>query len=62
MLFGKLERCPYCGKLAIVRARSQAELRAAEAAERADAAQGVLQVDESEDDRLRREIEDSRYQ
>lgn len=60
MLFGKLERCPFCGKWSIVRARSMQELRAAEQAEIQDA-QSVMKPDISDEERLRQELEKSRY-
>ncbi len=60
MLIGKLERCPHCGKVSIVPARSQAELAAAEAAEVA-AAGGPTISELSEEERLRRDLDASRY-
>jgi len=62
MLVGKLERCPYCGQWAIVAAHPLEALRAAEAAEIADAQAGVLEDVEDEAGRLRRQIDESRYQ
>ncbi len=62
MLVGKLERCPYCGHWGIVAARPLEELRAAEAAEVADAQAGALEDVEDETERLRRQIDESRYQ
>lgn len=60
MLLGKLERCPFCGKWSIVRARSMDELRAAEQAEIQDAQLGTLPpLDEEE--KLRKELEKSRF-
>ncbi len=59
MVLGKLERCPYCGKWSVVAARSAAELAAAEAAEVATAAPTVAEI--SEEERLRRDLEASRY-
>lgn len=61
LLLGKLERCPHCGKWSIVRQASRAELEIAEARFSADAQKGALRADD-EDERLRREIEDSRYE
>jgi len=61
MVVGKLERCPYCGKVSVVAARSQAELRAAEAAELPSA--GASPVNgASPDERLQKDLDDSRYQ
>jgi hypothetical protein len=60
LVFGKLERCPHCGKWAIVRRAFPAEL--ADAEERYHEAQqetGKVEVDEQES--LRRSLEDSRF-
>jgi hypothetical protein len=61
MLFGKLERCPHCARWAIVPAASRAALQQAEARWRADSQQGELKP-ESEADRLRDRIDESRYE
>lgn len=61
MVFGKLERCPHCGRWAIVPAASSAVLRQAEARWRADSQQGELKP-ENEADRLRDQIDESRYE
>jgi hypothetical protein len=57
----KIDRCPYCGKWSFVRPRSLTELRSAEAAElstvRSESVMGV----ESEADKLKRELDDSRF-
>ncbi len=60
MLVGKLERCPFCGKWAIVPAVPLETLRAAEQAELKDAQ--VEAREESEEDRLRKDLDASRYQ
>lgn len=57
--FAKLDRCPYCGKWSLVYTASRDALRAAEAAEMKDA-EGLL-PEESEEDKLRKEIDASRY-
>jgi hypothetical protein len=57
----KLDRCPYCGKWAIVGRKSQDELRAAEAAELRQAQAAGQVPEESEEDKLRKEIDKSRY-
>jgi DNA-directed RNA polymerase subunit RPC12/RpoP len=62
MLIGKLERCPYCGKIGIVRAASRAELAAAEAAEAGGTTAPEQATAASGPDQLRRELEDSRFQ
>lgn len=60
MIAGKLERCPYCGKWAIVAARSPSELAAAEAAE-VSQSQQVAKPDAEGSD-LMRDLDDSRFQ
>lgn len=62
MLVGKLERCPYCGKWAIARAYPLEMLRTAEEAELQDAQKQGLAPVESEEEKLRKELEKSRYQ
>ncbi len=56
----KLARCPYCGKWSAVRIQSLAKLREAEQAElewgRADV------VEETEEEKLRKSLNDSKYQ
>ena len=62
MLFGKLERCPHCGKISIVAAASPTQLRAAEKAELALLAGDAMQVEGmTEEEKLKKELEDSRY-
>ncbi len=59
LLVGKLQRCPHCGKWAIVAGASQANLQAAE--ERW-AREGTSSVETpSEEDNFRQQIDDSRY-
>jgi hypothetical protein len=58
----KLDRCPYCGKWAAVGRKSLEELRAAEAAEVLEARAGGQVPEETEDEKLRKEIDKSRYQ
>lgn len=59
-LAGKFERCPFCGRVGFFRRKSLEDLRAAEQAERKDA--GVVQApEESEEERLRKELDSSRY-
>ena len=58
---GKFDRCPYCGKWSITYYASNAELRAAE-----QAAMNASKTEQpspqiSEEERLRKELEDSRY-
>jgi hypothetical protein len=61
MVFGRLERCPHCGKWSIVSAASQSALRQAEARWQADSRQGELQP-ETEGDHLREQVDESRYE
>jgi len=61
LVVGKLERCPYCGKLSVVAARSMSDLRAAEAAE-LSAAGAAPTNGASPDENIRKELDDSRYQ
>ncbi|UCF62288.1 MAG: hypothetical protein JSV37_06225 [Anaerolineaceae bacterium] len=61
LLIGKVERCPHCGKWAIVRRASREALEKAEARWVDDEARGGLDV-ESEEDKLRRMIDDSRFE
>jgi hypothetical protein len=60
MLVGKLERCPFCGKWSILAAQPLSILRAAEAAE-LEGAGGEAVPSESEEERLRKELDQSRY-
>jgi hypothetical protein len=60
LLLGKLERCPHCGRWAIVGAASPVELKAAEQRVHADSQRGALEVND-EQERLRREIDESRF-
>ncbi len=61
LLLGKLERCPHCGKWAFVRRASQAQLEAAEGRYRLDAHRGEV-VLEDEQDHLRHQLEESRFE
>lgn len=60
--FHKIDRCPYCGKWSLVRPRSQAELRAAEAAELNGAQQDTGTTNRTDSDKLKKELDDSRFQ
>lgn len=62
MLFGKLERCPFCGKWAIVAAAPPELLHAAEAAERQALEEHVGESPTDEADKLRRRLDDSRFE
>ena len=58
----KIDRCPYCGKWSFVRRCSIADLQAAEAAELAQVQPEKPINGESESDKLKKELDDSRYQ
>lgn len=59
---GKLARCPHCGKWSVAtRARREA-LAEAEARLRGEMEMGTAQIEESEEDRLRQQIEASRFE
>jgi hypothetical protein len=59
---GKLDRCDHCGRWSLVRALPLEQLRAAEAAELKSARDGTGSVpDLSPEERLRRQLDDSRY-
>jgi hypothetical protein len=60
LLVGKLERCPFCGKWSILAARPLSVLRAAEAAE-VEAANGESVPQETDEERQRKELDQSRY-
>lgn len=57
----KLQACPHCGRFGVVRRRTLETLRAAEAAERKRARPDIKPA-ESEEERLRRELERTRYE
>ena len=62
LVFGKLERCPHCGKWAIVPRASRAALEEAEASYRTDAETGILEQDaEGSTAKTERQIDDTRY-
>jgi DNA-directed RNA polymerase subunit RPC12/RpoP len=56
----KLAHCPYCGKWSIVKIQSMAKLREAEQAELEWGKAEVLE--ETEEEKLRKELDDSKYQ
>jgi DNA-directed RNA polymerase subunit RPC12/RpoP len=57
----KIDRCPYCGKWSFVRPRPLSELRQAEKAELTNLRPESFVPAESEADKLKRELDDSRY-
>ena len=61
MVFGKLERCPHCGKWAIVRGATPEEL--AEAEKRYTEGEGTVELDgAAQVEQLRRSLDDTRYE
>jgi hypothetical protein len=58
----KVDRCPYCGKWSFVRPSSMPDLRAAEAAELVNSNPESPIVGESEAEKLKKDLDDSRYQ
>ncbi len=60
LITGKLSRCPHCGKWSVAPRATPAELAAAEAAQRAAKEPGTAVL--SEEERLRRQIEASKYE
>lgn len=59
---GKFDRCPYCGKWSYVHRSSPAELRAAELAEVDKAKPETPISGESEAEKTKKELDDSRFQ
>jgi hypothetical protein len=59
--WGKFMACPHCGKWGAMRPRPIEQLRAAEQAELAMVGQGALHIEESEEEKLRKELEDSKF-
>ncbi len=59
MVFGKLERCPHCGRIGIVPRASPEALTAAEARL---AGQSTQDRPISDEEQIRRQIDDSRYE
>lgn len=61
LMVGKLDRCPHCGKWSIVRRYPISALREAEAAELEDAKDRGQVPSLSEEEKLRKELDDSRF-
>jgi hypothetical protein len=59
---GKFDRCPYCGKWSLVRRVSPDMLQAAEQAELEAQGEAHSLPEMSEEEKLRRDLENSRYQ
>ena len=62
LLFGRLDRCPHCGKIAVVRRTSKTALQAAEARLAGPDPKIPPHPQESETERLRRQLDDSRFE
>jgi hypothetical protein len=62
LVIGKLERCPHCRKWQLASRAFGSKLAAAEERLRQDTAEGVLQAEVSEAERLKRALEESRYE
>ncbi len=60
--FVRVDRCPFCGRWGLVKIASLDELHKAEAAELEAAGTGPAIPEESEEEKLRKELDDSRYQ
>jgi len=59
---GKFDRCPYCGKWSVVRRTSLQNLRAAEEAELARAQETDQIPGMSEEEKLKKQLENSKFQ
>jgi len=59
---GKLDRCPYCGKWSVVRRTSLQNLRAAEEAELEHAQETGQVQGMTEEEKLKKQLEDSKFQ
>jgi DNA-directed RNA polymerase subunit RPC12/RpoP len=57
----KIDRCPYCGKWSMVRPRQLSELRNAEAEELTQGQPSATITGETEADKLKRDLDESRY-
>ncbi len=58
---GKFDRCDHCGKWSLTTRASPEDLRAAEAAERASAGAAAPAPEASPEEKLRKQLDDSRY-
>jgi hypothetical protein len=62
LVIGRLDHCPHCGKWSFLRRKSLAQLQAAEAAELDGVENKTSPVGMTEEERKKRDLEDSRYQ
>jgi rRNA maturation protein Nop10 len=61
LLFGKLERCPHCGRVAIAARASRNSLEEAEARYREDQMKGQREI-RGEEENFKQRLDDSRYE
>jgi hypothetical protein len=62
LLTGKLLRCPHCGAWAVLPAASQAELDVADARDKPSQPEPTIASEPTDEDKLRRRIEQSKYE
>jgi hypothetical protein len=62
LFLGKLLRCPHCGAWAVLPAASQAELDVADARDKPSQPEPTIASEPTDDDKLRRRIEQSKYE
>jgi hypothetical protein len=62
LIFGKLGRCPHCGKWAVVRRATTNDLQDAEQRYQTDAEMGVSETAEAKEDVMKRLLDDSRFE
>jgi len=62
VVIGKFDRCPHCGKWRVVQRLSTATLRAAEQAELEGSEPSLPETPLSEEEKLRRLLDDSRFE
>lgn len=60
--YSRVVACPFCGKVNLVRALPIATLREAERAELKEAQAGQVAVGETEEEKLKKELDNSKYQ
>jgi hypothetical protein len=60
--FGRVDRCPYCGRYGFVRSVSMDKLRKAEQAELENAKATLAVPETSEEDKLRKDLDNSKYE
>ena len=61
LLGAKYDRCPHCGKWGSVRRASRADLERAEALWPSQTDESALTTGQTEADKLRKQLEDSRF-